>query len=116
MKTSTSTVQLIFTPDGNGRCLYAEVIDLAGIGPLTLRRATTIEFDDRRQCWIVRDLDGRRLFKNPSRHVCLDWERRHLEHQEHLKHEGKHAHSEKDNDSDNDNDKNTTTKQGAEHA
>ena len=101
-------VTLIFTPDGNGRCLYSEIIDLSGIGPLSMRRATTIEFDDAIQRWIVRSLDGVRLFDNPSRQVCLDWEREHLEQQESLKHgtnkRQRNNRHERQNDNDNDND------------
>ena len=101
---------LIFTPDGNGRCLYSEIIDLSGIGPLSMRRATTIEFDDALQRWVVRSLDGVKLFDNPSRQVCLDWEREHLEQQESLKHGPKN-----DSETTDTNDKTTTTTQGEQH-
>src|SRR4051812_46590566 len=33
-----------FTESGEGHCLYTEAIDLASIGRLTMRRATSIEF------------------------------------------------------------------------
>ena len=78
---------VIFTPDGVGRCLYTDAIDLAALGTLTVERATTIEFDNTRQYWSVRDPRGFRLFNSPSRQTCLEWERRYLERQEELKHE-----------------------------
>ena len=86
MKAKTKSIDIIFTPDGQGRCLYAEAIALSEIGRLSLRRATTIEFDDASQNWVVRDPDGTKLFSNPSRQVCLDWEREHLETAETLTH------------------------------
>lgn len=105
-------VKIIFTPDGKGRCLYSEIIDLSGIGPLSMRRATTIEFDNAIQHWVVRDPDGTELFSNPSRQVCLDWEREHLEQQESLKHGPKN-----DSETTDTNDKTTTTTttQGEQH-
>ena len=77
---------IIFTPDGRARCLYHEAIDLTRIGRLTMQRATTIEFDDARQLWIVRNPDGREMFTHPSRQTCLNWEREHLEANETIKH------------------------------
>ncbi len=67
-----------FTDSGEGHCLYTEAIDLAAIGRLTLRRATTIEFDSTSQQWEVRDAGGTLLHTHPSRDVCLAWEHRHF--------------------------------------
>lgn len=78
---------ITFTPDGTGHALYTEAIDLAGIGPLAIQRATTIEFDNKTQCWRVRDPKGSPMFNSPSRQECLDWERQYLESQEDLTHE-----------------------------
>lgn len=78
---------IIFTPDGQGRCLHTEAIDLAAIGQLHIERATTIEFDNKKQYWRVRDPVGCALFNSPSRQACLDWERLYLQQQEELKHE-----------------------------
>jgi hypothetical protein len=77
---------ITFTPDGLGHALYTEAVDLAAIGALSVRRATSIEFDDARQYWRVRDPSGFALFNSPSRQLCLDWERRYLEGQEDAKH------------------------------
>ena len=38
---------ITFNPDGNGHCLYTEVIDLKNIGTLEIKRATNIEFNDK---------------------------------------------------------------------
>ena len=45
------------------------------LGRLSIRRASTIEFDDASQQWEVRSPDGARLYNSPSRQRCLDWER-----------------------------------------
>jgi hypothetical protein len=78
---------IIFTPDGQGRGLHTESIDLGQIGPLVIERATRIEFDNKAQCWRVYDNAGFVMFNNPSRQNCLDWERQYLESQEEMKHE-----------------------------
>ena len=80
-------VAITFTPNGMGRGLYTEAIDLGRIGPLSVARATTIEFDNKTHYWRVRDPDGFAMFNSPSRQECLDWERRHLESEEDMKHE-----------------------------
>ena len=81
------SIAITFTPDGTGHALYTEAIDLAALGPLAIRRATTIEFDNNSQYWRVRDPDGFPLFNSPSRQTCLDWERRYLDQLEDTKHE-----------------------------
>ena len=78
---------IIFTPDGQGRGLHTEAIDLGQIGPLVIERATRIEFDNKAQCWRVYDNAGFVMFNSPSRQKCLDWERQYLESQEEMKHE-----------------------------
>jgi hypothetical protein len=69
---------LTFAPDGIGRGLYTEAIDLSGLGLLHIERATTIEFDNAIQTWRVRDASGRELFAAASRQHCLEWEQRHF--------------------------------------
>jgi|APSaa5957512622_1039677.scaffolds.fasta_scaffold51012_3 hypothetical protein len=80
-------IGITFTSDGLGHGLYTEVIDLGRIGQLSIARATTIEFDNAAQYWRVRDPDGFAMFNSPSRQECLEWERRHLDSQEDMKHE-----------------------------
>jgi hypothetical protein len=69
---------LTFTGNGEGQCLYTEAIELAAIGRLTIRRATTIEFSETSQQWEVRDAGGALLHSHPSREICLEWEHRHF--------------------------------------
>jgi hypothetical protein len=69
---------LTFTANGEGNGLYTEAIDLGSIGRLTLRRATTIEFNEAVQKWEVRDAGGALLHSHPSREICLEWEHRHF--------------------------------------
>ena len=69
---------LTFTATGEGHGLYTEAIELAAIGRLTIRRATTIEFSETSQQWEVRDAGGALLHSHPSREVCLEWEHRHF--------------------------------------
>jgi len=82
-----SETTLVFTPDGIGHGIYTEAIPLGEIGPLTVKRATHIEFDNTIQYWRVKDRTGFALFNSPSRQECLDWERQYLESQENMKHE-----------------------------
>lgn len=82
-----SNTTITFTPDGLGHALYTETIDLGRIGPLTIKRATTIEFDNNTQYWRVKDPTGFALFNSPSRQECLTWERQYLESKEDRKHE-----------------------------
>jgi hypothetical protein len=69
---------LTFAPNGEGQCLYTEAIELSAIGRLTLRRATTIEFNETSQQWEVRDAGSALLHTHPSREACLAWEHRHF--------------------------------------
>lgn len=73
-----ANVNIRFTPDGTGECLYTDMLDLREIGTLRIKRATSIEFDDRTQRWVVWNPYGRRLFSNTSRQCCLDWEQEHF--------------------------------------
>ena len=69
---------LTFTPDGNGHGLYTEVIDLNALGPLSVTRATSIEFNQQTQRWEVRDSTGVLRHSHRSRQQCLNWEHRHF--------------------------------------
>ena len=66
---------LTFGPDGTVRGLYTDAVPLHELGRLSIRRASTIEFDDGAQAWTVRSPDGAKLYQSPSRQQCLDWER-----------------------------------------
>jgi hypothetical protein len=70
---------ITFDPTGCGRCLYSELIDLAAIGALTVKRASRIEFDNPKQRWVVRTVRGRTLFFSRSHSACLAWEQQNLQ-------------------------------------
>lgn len=36
-------MKIVITPNGNIRCLYAEIVDLSVLGPLTISRASHVE-------------------------------------------------------------------------
>jgi hypothetical protein len=44
-------MELIVMPNGQGRCIYGEAIDLASLGALTIRRASHVEPDERGRWW-----------------------------------------------------------------
>lgn len=73
-----------FTPDGNGRCFHSDDIPLQSIGTLTVKRASTVEFNEQTQLWEVLTADSTPsirhvLFVRGSREACLSWERTHWE-------------------------------------
>ena len=68
------TVTLCILADGTVQGLYTEAIDLASLGPLRIRCATRIEFDNPAQLWRVFNRRGRCLYASPSRAQCLSWE------------------------------------------
>ena len=73
------TAVLTFAQGGIVTGLYTELIPLQSIGPLEIRRATSIEFNPTTQCWEVSTPESNRvLFTHDSRQVCLDWEHRHF--------------------------------------
>jgi len=65
---------------GQGSCLYSELIDLQSIGSLEVTRATTIEFNHQTQRWEVKDPRGTVLYFSRSRTACLAWEHQDLNH------------------------------------
>ena len=73
---------LTFNTDGTAHGLYTEAVSLHALGRLSIRRASTIEFDDASQEWVVRSPEGARLYQSPSRQRCLDWEREHFNNEE----------------------------------
>jgi hypothetical protein len=69
---------LTVAPGGVVTGLYTETIPLFELGALHVERLTTIEFNDSTQQWEVTDRQGHRLFADPSRAVCLQWEHQHF--------------------------------------
>lgn len=72
-----ATHYIDFQTDGTAKTLYTELIDLAALGSLSVKRASTIEFNGATQEWEV-EIDGEIKYSNPSRQNCLDWEHRHF--------------------------------------
>ena len=65
--------------DGTGTCIHTDAIPLHELGTLTVKRASTIEFNEAQQLWEVRMEDKLTgtwavYFTDKSRAVCLQWE------------------------------------------
>ena len=72
-------MNLTFDTHGSVHGLYTEAIDLQSLGPLAIRRASTIEFNHGTQQWEVSSVrDQRLLFTDESRKACLAWEQQNL--------------------------------------
>ena len=69
---------LTVAPGGVVTGLYTETIPLGELGQLHVERLTNIEFNDQTQQWEVKDQQGTRLFADPSRNACLEWEHAHF--------------------------------------
>ena len=61
--------------DGEITCLWTEVIDLSALGSLSIRRASTVEFNEQRQLWTVEVPGTGEIFADVSRERCLEFER-----------------------------------------
>lgn len=44
-------MQLLVSPNGEVRCIYEEIIDLATLGPITISRASHVEPDSNGGWW-----------------------------------------------------------------
>ena len=88
--------KLRITPDGRICGLWTDDVQLRDLGALKVRRASHVEFDDRQQCWVVREAQtlsllhhllqwmlgrptGRVLHCAASRSAALAWEHEHLQ-------------------------------------
>jgi hypothetical protein len=68
-------MQLRIDPAGNVSCVYAETIDLALLGALTIRRASHVEPDEAAQWWAdLLPVGGPVLGPFPSRGLALQAE------------------------------------------
>ncbi len=74
-----TTHQIILAPDGTAQCLWTEAVPLQELGRLEIHRASTIEFGNAGQHWVVRDQNGRIRFFARSRSACLEWEQQNLQ-------------------------------------
>ena len=88
-------IRLRITPDGRVRGLWTDDVEFAALGHSHVRRASHVEFDEKRQMWYVREavpsvrwrryvqlLTGRPLrrilHQATSRRDALLWEQRHF--------------------------------------
>lgn len=73
-------MKIIIQPGGNARCVYAEVIDIARLGRVTIRRGSHVEPDDDGQ-WLadLSPVGGPTLGPYSLRSQALDAERHWLE-------------------------------------
>ena len=69
-----SAAVLTFESNGTGHCLYTEMIDLSELGVLEISRASSIDFNNEKQQWEVKNLKGKVLFFSRFRADCLEWE------------------------------------------
>ena len=61
--------------DGTIECLHTDAIPLGDIGSLTVRRASTVDFNESTQLWEVRwPGSDAVVFSDPSRSACINWE------------------------------------------
>ena len=73
-------MQLHIDPHGTLQCVYGEVIDLASLGPLLIRRASHVEPDEHGRWWAdLSPIGGPRLGSFPLRSQALDAESAWLE-------------------------------------
>ena len=88
--------KLRITPDGRIRGLWTDDVRFAELGTMHVQRASHVEFDDRQQCWCVREAApsgwlrqwlqrlfglalGRVLHRATTRARALAWEHEHFQ-------------------------------------
>jgi hypothetical protein len=74
-------MHLLIDPHGVARCVYGETIDLAALGPLTIRRASRVEPDEDGAWWAdLSPVGGPRLGPFTLRSLALAAEEDWLDH------------------------------------
>jgi hypothetical protein len=64
--------------NGTARALWTDAVDLRELGPCTVERASTVDFNFLTQEWEVRiQSDHAPLFAHSDRSTCLQWEHDH---------------------------------------
>ncbi len=71
-------MQLVIDAQGQIRCLYAEVLDLTALGPVSIRRASYVEPDEQGRWWAeLAPVGGPRLgpfaLRSQALAAELDW-------------------------------------------
>lgn len=66
-------------PDGTATALWSDLLPSLGLGRMTVKRASTIEFNERTQKWEVRFTGSRKVrFSHQKRSACIAWEHEEL--------------------------------------
>lgn len=69
------TIVIDIGPGGQARCLYTDALPLSEIGSMEVRRASSIEYNNRTRMWeVVLASEDRVAFTHPSRAACVEWE------------------------------------------
>jgi hypothetical protein len=69
-------VTLHVMPDGMITCLHSDAVPLNELGRVSMKRASTVEFNPASQKWeVVMEGESRVRFRHASRGTCLEWER-----------------------------------------
>lgn len=65
-----------FATDGTGKAVYTEALPLAELGPLSMARASSVEFNTAMQQWEVKltSNPNQTAYSNQSRAECIRWE------------------------------------------
>lgn len=79
MSTSMTRFSLFIRPNGTIEGINPDGFPLQVLGEMGVQRASTLEFDNKRQKWIVRLPDGTEKFAHPVRAKALAWERKYFE-------------------------------------
>lgn len=68
-------IVLSILPDGSAHAVHTEAFPLETLGPMTVRRASTVEFNETAQRWEVRWPDSPAVvYSDTSRAACIAWE------------------------------------------
>jgi len=65
-----------FGTDGTGYAVYTEALPLAELGQLSMRRASSVEYNETKQKWEVRLTSNpdQVAYSHESRSECIRWE------------------------------------------
>lgn len=74
----SNTEAFVIHPDGNVEGLYTDLVDLAALGRLAIRRASSVEWDEARQQWVAITPEGQVIAEGPNRAEVLEAEHDHF--------------------------------------
>jgi len=74
-KAPKPAIILSFDEDGSAQCVHTDALPLEALGRMTVRRASTVEFNPDAQTWEVRwEGSAAVVFSDASRSECIRWE------------------------------------------